>query len=888
MLVMDKAIDKATSVIDFLIKDNPNNDTERFEDLKKDANLLVITPLKIMGYLVAVFGILAMIFEVRYFNEQAIHIYVIRLSATLISIVILAILNTRFAVRYSIPLVHTLLLTIIISSGYMIYLLPQTLLVNSQIVGLIIFTSALFLSWTVKNQILVAIYYNAVFASAILLNNRAVYFLPNINESIAFVCLLSMVSIIACAYNFRMKLILAEKSFKIELSHKKYRSIFDNSLEGIFQSTPDGRFITFNKAFAQILGYQDLSELTEIDIEDLYVNQEDRKLLVSELRKKGYVRDFRIELKKKDKSSVFVRLNDKIVKDGHGNQLMEGNIQDITEQVMLEKARDKAKEELLKEKEKSERLAQEALRSTGLKSKFLANMSHEIRTPMNGILGYITLIEDGAYKNEEELKQFASHARHSSESLIEIVDSILDLSKIESGKVKLDSVDFNLLEVIDRSISILSTRIKEKNITIVKDIPDGTIHLLNGDPTKIRQIFLNLLSNAIKFTSKGEIKIILKTSMIDESTGNINVHIVDTGIGIPASKLNSLFKPFSQIHGNEHRTMGGTGLGLVICKEYVNLMGGKISVKSEKGKGSDFNFNLITKVQENAPKYESIEDESIEEAELLQTNPEEPIVSDDSIRSVRAKYNILLAEDNLINQKVTVKLLQAAGYRSFAVNNGGEAVKAMKDGDYDLILMDIQMPVVDGFSATGQIRNFNNDKKDVPIIAITAHALIGDREKCLKAGMSDYLSKPIIAKELISMIDRLLEVNKTSNPEPKLDESVQKNNTSFDFERLKQVSDDDHNFEKDLLSSYIKDMEEKCQELSDMIVERDMEKILSLTHTIKGASYTVGAKLIGDEAFGIEISAKSNDLPSVQERLPLLLNAVEETKDIVDSFLVSR
>jgi PAS domain S-box-containing protein len=679
-----------------------------------------------------------------------------------------------------------------------------------------------------------------------------------------------------------MKLILAEKSFNIELSHKKYRSIFDNSVEGIFQSTSDGRFITFNKAFAQILGYQNLEELTEIDIEDIYVKPEDRKALFSELRKKGFVRDFRAELKKKDGSSVFVRLNDKIITDDHGNRLMEGNIQDITEQVLLEKAREKVEKDLLKEKEKSEMLAQEAMRLTTLKSKFLANVSHEIRTPMNGILGYLTLIEDGSYNNEEELTEFASHARHSSESLIEIVNSVLDLSKIESGKVKLDRMDFDLNEVIDRSIAILSTKIDEKGITTVRDIPEGTIHQLHGDPTKIRQIFLNLISNAIKFTKNGEIKIMLRTSMIDESNVDVRVNIVDTGTGIPANKIDSLFNPFSQIDGSEHRTMGGSGLGLVICKEYVNLMGGKISVTSEKGRGSNFKFNFIVKVQDNASVLKGIEED-----QALVTSPEEPVVSEHAVQSSRLNYNILLAEDNIINQKVTIKLLQAAGYKAFAVNNGGEAVKAMKEGNYDLVLMDIQMPVVDGFSATGQIRNLSDHKKHVPIIAITAHALIGDREKCLKAGMSDYISKPIIAKEMIAMIDRLLEVNKAPKPEQKEETVQQKDNKSFDFERLKQVSADDHDFEKDLLSSYIEDMELKCQELSAVISARDLGKILHLTHTIKGASYSVGAQLVGDEAFGIEISAKSNDIPSVEERLPRLLNAIEETKEIVSSFLVS-
>jgi CheY-like chemotaxis protein/HPt (histidine-containing phosphotransfer) domain-containing protein len=372
--------------------------------------------------------------------------------------------------------------------------------------------------------------------------------------------------------------------------------------------------------------------------------------------------------------------------------------------------------------------------------------------------------------------------------------------------------------------------------------------------------------------------------MIDESNVDVRVNIVDTGSGIPANQIDSLFKAFSQIDGSGQRTMGGSGLGLVICKEYVNLMGGKISVTSEKGRGSNFKFNLIVKVQENVSVLENDEEDN-----TLSVSPEEPVVSDDAVRSNRLNYNILLAEDNVINQKVTLKLLQAAGYKAFAVNNGGEAVKAMKEGDYDLVLMDIQMPVVDGFSATGQIRNLTDDKNDVPIIAITAHALIGDREKCLKAGMSDYLSKPIIAKDMIAMIDRILEVNKAPKAAEPKEEIVPQpmDNKSFDFERLKQVSGDDHDFEKELLSSYIEDMELKCQELSEIITTKDIDKILHLTHTIKGASYSVGAQIVGDEAFGIEVSAKSNDIPSIQERLPRLANAIEETKSIVSSFLVS-
>ena len=873
-------IEKAASIFDFLIKDKPVPGSEKYDEAINESNLLVITPLKLMGYLVAIFGVLALIFEVRYFDDHAIQIYVTRLVATTIAILILATLNTSVAAKYSILLVHILLFTIIISSGFMTYFLPQTILVNSQIVGLVIFTSALFLSWSVKNQIVVAIYYNAVFACAILFNNNAIYFLPNVTESVIFVALLSMVSIIACAYNFKMKVVVAEKNFKIRYSEKKYRSIFDNSVEGMFQSTPEGKFLTANKAFADILGYNNKDELKEIDIKDLYLYPEDRNKLINELRKKSYVKDYQVELKKKDGSRVFVSLNERLLRAEDGNQFMEGNIQDITKRVFMEQEREKVEDALINEKEKSETLAKEAIRLTGLKSKFLANMSHEIRTPMNGILGFLTLIEAGAHQDEEELKQFTSNARQCAESLMEIINSILDLSKIESGKIELEKLDFDLNKVIDQAISVISTQVTEKNVEIIRDIPEDTIHLLNGDPTKLRQIFLNLLSNAVKFTLQGEVRILARTERIDEGTINLEVKIIDSGIGIPAEKINSLFKPFSQIDGSEFQTMKGTGLGLVICKEFVSMMGGSINVTSEQNKGSSFNFNVRLKVQSNTDQLNEVQNDNSETMEL-----QDLAEIDDSTKAARAQFNILLAEDNLTNQKVSLRILHASGYKASPVSDGNEAVKAVKEGDFNLVLMDIQMPEVDGFSATTQIRSLDSDKKNIPIIALTAHALIGDKEKCIKAGMNDYLSKPIVAKELLTMIDRLLKINDVPIPEKPKEE--QSENLVFDFDRLKKVSANDFDFEKDLLSSYVEDVKEKCDQLDELLISKDFQQIINLAHTIKGASYTVGAQKVGDEAYGIEISAKSNDILSVRERLPQLKIALEETKEVLSSFLVT-
>ena len=871
-------MEKAASLIEFLLKDKSVDHGSKYEEVKREANLLVISPLRIMGYLVVIFGVLAMIFEVRYFNAFSLQIYNIRLTAVFIALFVLAILNSKFAAKYSIILVHTLLLSIIVSSGMMVYFIPKTLLVNSQIVGLIIFTSALFLSWEIRHQIIVAIYYNIVFACAILLSDEAVYFLPNVTESVIFVSCLSMISVIACAYNFRMRLMLADKSFKIELNNKKYRSMFDNSVEGIFQSTADGRFITINKAFAEILGYADETELKEVDIKEIYVHPEERHELIRKMRREGCIKDYEVELRKKDGKSVFIRLNDRLVKDENGAQYMEGNIQDITEKVLLDREKTAAVEALKKEKEKSEKLAREAIRLTGNKSKFLANMSHEIRTPMNGILGFLTLIEAGAYQNEDELKQFTSNARHSAESLIEIINSILDLSKIESGKVELEHLDFDLLGVIDHAVSILSTKMNEKGVTVVKDLPGDLKFQLNGDPTKLRQIFINLLGNAVKFTSDGEIKI--KVTLEDKGEDNLflKASIMDSGIGIPADKINNLFKPFSQITGAETKSFGGTGLGLVICKEYVTLMNGEIGVTSEQGKGSSFNFTAWLKKSSNPVK--------VKEEAVPSTNVQRVVKSGDTLKTIRARFDILLAEDNMINQKVLLKILQAAGYKAFSVCNGAEAVAAVQKGEYDLVLMDIQMPEVDGFSATAQIRKLNDSKKDTPIIALTAHALMGDREKCLAAGMDEYIPKPIIAKDLLEMMDKLLDVQNVQVPETEtIKEEVKMESSVFDFDRLKKISADDIDFEKDLIGSYIEDIEQKSKQLDEYLTAGDVESIVKLAHTIKGASYSIGAQKVGDEAFGLEISGKSNDLVSIEERLPQFKKSLEETFTILNGIL---
>lgn len=870
------------TVVDFIYNEQlPLQDFE-YRNLLTQSKELLVTPLKVMALLIAISGLFAMVFEVRYFSQYSINVYVTRLLATLVAFTVLVLMNKKIGRERPIVFVHLLLIVIIISSGYMIYLMPKTLIVNAQIVGLMIFTSALFLSWDVKNQIIVAIYYNVVFASAILLNDVSIYFLPNMYESVIFILFLSVISVIGSAVNYKLRMQLAEKSYRVKLSENKYRSIFNNSAEGMFQTSLDGKFLTVNNALVNILGYKRKEELKKLNIEfDIYKYVGERKKLIKELYEKGEVRNKQITLKRKDGSDVIVLLNDKIFVDDNGNKTyFEGTIKDVTEQVLAENRRKKAEEELRKEKIRSDGLAKQALQSNMVKSQFLANMSHEIRTPMNGIIGFLSLIERGSYSNIEEMKQFANNARTSAESLLDIINDILDLSKIESGKMSLEKIDFNLDEIIEESISILSTKTMEKGLKIEKELDRYTPVYLKGDPKRIRQVFINLLSNAVKFTERGSIKIHITSKEIDSDTFEIFASVQDSGIGIPTDRLDALFKPFSQVDGSHTRKYGGTGLGLAICKEFVNLMGGDIGVESSKNVGSKFYFTMKLEQgdKEKVVRPDSFNIGGLSSSDLARKESETN--KSKMTKEARSEYKILLAEDNFINQKVALRILSEAGYNSEAVLNGIEAVKAVEEKDFDVVLMDVQMPEMDGLTATKKIRALKTKKKNVPIIAITAHALMGDKEKCFEAGMDDYLSKPIKSDVLVEKVDKWLDV-KVEPQQGENKSQTLKKDVVFDFEHLEKMSAGDKEFEADLIDTYLEDVDIRYEKLITAIEESESGGVVTEAHTIKGASYSVGAKKVGDEAYGIELSGKLNDLKSALERLPKLKKAIDETKEIL-------
>lgn len=850
------------------------------ESLSEEDQTLLITPLKIIAILVSIAGLFAMIFEIKYFNQFSWQIYFARLFATVIAFLVLLYLYFGKALKKTVALMHLLLLTIIISSGYMIYLIPSTLFVNAQIVALLIFTSALFLTWAVKNQIIVAIYYNIVFAAAIILGKQDIYFLPNLYESVLFVLFLSVISVVASMINFKLRLLVNEKNSIMEKSEKKYRSIFDNSFDGIFQADLKGRILLANKSFFELLGYKNYEDILTLNLNNNFFADETefKKLLIAV--RQNNLSEWDVVLKKKDGAKLYSKFHLQILRDDQGNDYLQGSIHNITEQVESEQLQKKYSEELEKAKIKAELLAKEAVEASILKSKYLANMSHEIRTPMNGIIGYLALIDSDSFNSKEELKQFTASAKQSADTLLDIINTILDFSKIESGKMELEEIDFNIEKVIDDVISIVSPKAIEKDLTIIKEIKENSVLYLKGDPTRIRQIFMNLLSNAIKFTQFGEIIILLESKQITAESVLVTAAVKDSGIGIPEERLEKIFEPFTQVDGSNSRKYGGTGLGLAISKEFVNMMGGNIRVESIPNSGSIFHFTLKLKLSDVV---QSEKDSSTKvSASGYFIHPKRSKQKNDELKLNREGFNILLAEDNLINQKVVVRILNQAGFKVEVAGNGAEAVELFQSKKFSVILMDVQMPEVDGFEATARIRKEPNGKA-IPIIALTAHALAGDREKCLTAGMNDYLSKPIEADVLINKLDQWLNISDDSNVEENSIKSA--DDSVFDFMQLEKATGGDPSFKRELVREYVNDSLRRFKNMEEFFLTNEMDRLVRESHTLKGSSYSVGAKKVGDEALAVEISGKHFDIASLMDRMKALEKAIAETKDLLQSLL---
>jgi PAS domain S-box-containing protein len=615
---------------------------------------------------------------------------------------------------------------------------------------------------------------------------------------------------------------------------KYSRTLIEASLDPLITINSEGKITDMNQALSNITGIT-REKITGTDFFDYFTDREKAKQVYQEAFANGFVVDSPLTIRHKDGKLTDVLFNGSVYKDDRGR--VQGIVivaRDIT-------ARKKFENELIEAKRKAEKAAHIAEEAVRAKQQFLSNMSHEIRTPMNAIVGFTKVV----LKTElnEKQKEYINAIKISGDALIVLINDILDLAKVDAGKMTFEQIPFKMSTSVYAMLHIFETKIKEKNLELIREIDPNIPDVMIGDPVRLHQIVLNLVSNAIKFTTKGNITVSVRLLHEDDKKVKVGFTVSDTGIGIPADKLDSIFDYFQQATSGTSRVYGGTGLGLAIVKQLVSAQGGEITVKSKPGQGSEFSFWLV---------FKKSRDEAIRENEDVPEDEQQKI------------GRILVVEDVALNQLLMKTLLQEAGFELDIASNGKIAIEKLSEKSFDLVLMDLQMPEMNGFAATEHIRK--KMKLDIPIIALTADVTTVDLQRCKELGMNDYVSKPIDDKLLFRKINKYMNIERETAKEMDNNSNQTSEGRVTNLEFLRQLTKNNPDMIAEMIKVYLEETPQLINRMKDGIKNKDWESVRAAAHSMVPSFSTVG---MSDEWTANtkrvqELSAKSEEPEEIE------------------------
>ena len=612
-----------------------------------------------------------------------------------------------------------------------------------------------------------------------------------------------------------------EAELVLQLREKKYRNIIANMNLGLIEVDNDEIIRYANQSFCEMSGYR-MEELMGKKASKLFVRDEHIEVMEmkNQQRKKGLSDAYEMLVKNKKGEAKWWLISSAPRYNDKGDLIGSIGIHlDITQQKQTE-------HELMEAREQAES-------SANAKQIFLANMSHEIRTPMNAIIGMANQLGKTSLNTDQQF--YLDIINSSANNLLIIINDILDLSKLEAGKLTLESIGFKPKDLIGQTMKVIMHKAEEKGLALTQSFFDPEISpVLVGDPYRLNQILLNLFSNSIKFTSKGSVDLSCRLSTGDPQIQRVEFIVKDTGIGMDESFMKNLFQKFRQEDESVTRRFGGTGLGMSICKELVEFMGGDIKVESKKGEGTSVIFTIPFKKG------------TMQELPVKQTN--------DSNTANLSGKRILVTDDNEMNRLVAITILKNYGVIPEEAHNGREAVEKLRTSNFDIVLMDVQMPEMDGIEATRIIRN--EISKTLPIIALTALALKGDESRFLQAGMSDYVSKPFEEAQFVNIISRWLGLEKPVLVKEAV--NTEKMDTLYDLSKLKEIAKGNQEFIDRMVQMFIDQGPSSVQEITEAFKAKDFSTVNKVAHRFKTSVNNMGISTLKTDITEIELLAESD------------------------------